>query len=173
MKKIEDFLFNNPVLTDLLTILIPAALMIGVAIASNSCGTIKEVPVQTVEKIIQRDSLIYINDTVTIEVPKEVVKAVLPALDTSYLKTGIAESTAYLDTTKRQIHHTLAQKGHLKTIIDTIVTVEYIDRIIEKEVPITVEIETVKYKRDALFWVLVGWAIICAGIITYKLYKKK
>lgn len=168
MKKIEKFLFEHPVLTDLLTILVPAAFIIAVAILTNSCGTVKEVPVQTVEKIIQKDSLIYINDTVTIEIPKEVVKEVLPALDTSYLKTSVAESVAYLDTTKRQIHHTLAQKGQLQAKLDTIIVVEHVDRIVEKEVPITVEIETVKYKRDALFWVLVGWALICISYLVIK-----
>lgn len=172
MKKIDEFLFNHPVLTDLLCVLIPAAAFIILAVATNSCGTIKEVPVQTVEKIVQRDSLIYVNDTVTIEVPKEVVREVLPDIDTSYLSTSLAQSTAYLDTTERRLHHTLTQKGQLEAVLDTVVVVEYVDRYLTKEVPVTVEIETVKYRRDALFWVMVAWVLISLGVMVYKLYKK-
>ena len=105
------------------------------------------------------------------EVPVEVVKEVLPELDTSYLKTSVAESVAYLDTAKRQLHHTLEQKGTIKTKIDTVFKVEYVDRVITKDVPI--EVEVIKYKRDALFWVLVGWALLCIIYALFKIFVQK
>lgn len=140
-------------------------------VMSPSCGSIKEIPVETVEKIVYRDSLVYVHDSIEVQVPVEKVKVVLPELDTSYLKTSVAESVAYLDTAKRRLHHTLEQKGTVKTVYDTIIKVQYVDKIIEKDVP--VEVEVIKYKRDALFWVLVGWALLCIAYAVLKLVLKK
>ena len=134
------------------------------------CASVKEIPVQTVEKVIVKDSLIYINDTLRIEIPKEVVKEVIPQIDTSYIKTSLAESVAYLDTTERKLHHTLTQKGEVKIKFDTIFKVQYVDRIVEKDVP--VEVEVIKYKRDTFFWVLLGWAVLCVLAVIFKFVLK-
>lgn len=131
------------------------------------CGTTKQIPVQSVEKIIYKDTIITIKDTLKIEVPKEIVKEVVPQIDTSYIKTSLAESTAYLDTTQRKLVHTLKQTGVLKVKYDTIISVQYVDRIITKDVP--VEVEVIKYKRDTFFWVLLGWALLCIGYAVIKL----
>lgn len=131
------------------------------------CGTTKQIPVQNVEKIIYKDTIITIKDTLKIEVPKEIVKEVVPQIDTSYIKTSLAESTAYLDTTQRKLVHTLKQTGVLKVKYDTIISVQYVDRIITKDVP--VEVEVIKYKRDTFFWVLLGWALLCIGYAVIKL----
>lgn len=138
-----------------------------------SCGLVKhiEVPIQTVDKIIYRDSIIYIHDSIKVDVPYEKVKEVIAVMDTSFLKTGVAESIAYVDTAKRKLHHTLTQKGQLTGKLDTTVKVQYVDRIIERDVPI--EVEVVKYKRDALFWVLAAWAAICLFMILIKMFVLK
>lgn len=137
----------------------------------SSCTTLKEVPVQTVEKIVYKDTLIYINDSIKIDVPYEVVKEVIPEIDTSYLKTSLAESVAYLDIDKKKIVHTLTQKGEISTKLDTVVKFQYIDKIIEKEVP--VEVEVIKHKYDTLFWVLAGWAVLCIVFVILKLYFRR
>lgn len=134
----------------------------------SSCKMLKEVPVQAIEKVVYRDSLIYVRDSIRIEVPYEVVKEKVYVMDTSVLKTTFAESVAYVDTAKKQLVHTLEQKGSFKVEYDTIIDVQYKEVTIEKEVPIRVEI--IKYKRDALFWVLVGWAVVCILFIVSKLY---
>lgn len=162
---------KNKDMKDYFKFLLPALLVLIVGIMAISCGSIKEVPVQYIDRIEYRDSLVYVHDSIAVEVPVEVVKEVLPALDTSYLKTSVAESIAYLDTTKRQLHHTLEQKGTIKTVYDTIIKVEYVDRLIEKEVP--VEVEVIKYRRDALFWVLVGWALLCVAYAVLKIVLKR
>jgi hypothetical protein len=155
----------------IITILRPALFSMVAGLLFSSCGAMKEVPVQTVEKIVYRDSLIYVNDTIKVEIPRETVREVVPELDTSYLKTSVAESVAYLDTAKRKLHHTLTQKGEIKVVYDTIVKIQYVDRILEKEVP--VEVEVIKYKRDSLFWVLVAWAALCIvyAVLKLTLYK--
>jgi hypothetical protein len=137
----------------------------------TACRGIKEIPVQTVEKLVYKDSLIYIKDTLKVEIPKETIIEVVPDIDTSFLKTSLAESIAYLDTTERKLHHTLTQKGNIEIEYDTIVKVQYVDRIIEKEIP--VQVDVIKYKRDALFWVLVAWALLCIGYAGLKIYFKK
>ena len=135
-----------------------------------SCGTTKSIPVQTIEKIEYRDSLIYIKDTITIPIEKEVIKEVIPSIDTSYLETSVAKSVAYLDTAKRQLHHTLTQEGEVKTIIDTTHIITYIDRIVEKEVPVEVEVE--KPYIPVFFWIVAIYAAIITLLIAFKTYLK-
>jgi hypothetical protein len=164
--------YNKEEMKKIITIFIPALIILAIGLLMmTSCAGIKEIPVQTVEKVVYRDSLIYINDTIRVEVPKEVVKEVVPQIDTSYLKTSLAESVAYLDTTERKLHHTLTQKGEVKIKYDTIVKVQYVDRIVEKEVP--VEVEVIKYKRDTFYWVLLGWAALCVGYALLNFFIRK
>lgn len=162
---------NIDYMKKIFTILLPALTILVLGLMCISCGALKEVPVETVEKIVYRDSLIYVLDSIEVPVPYEVVKEVLPDIDTSHLKTTLAESIAYLDTSKRKLHHTLEQKGTIQYVYDTVHTVQYVDRIMEKEVP--VEIEVIKYKRDALFWVLVGWALLCVVYAVIKIFFTK
>lgn len=156
MKKIKHLLFKlgniiNLAFIEQLSVIIIALFML------CGCGQIKYVPVQTEEKVIIRDSIIRVIDTVTVTVPSETIKEVLPAIDTSVLQTELAKSTAYLDTVERKIHHTLEQKGTLKTTIDTCYITKVEERIVYKDRPI--EVEVIKYKRDALFWYLLIFQI--------------
>lgn len=136
----------------------------------SSCATVKEIPVQTIEKVVYKDSLVYIKDTIRVEIPKEVVKEVIPQIDTSYLRTSYAESYAYVDTTERRLHHTLSQRGEVKVKFDTIVKIQYVDRIVEKDIPI--EVEVIKYKRDTFFWVLLGWATFCVVAVILSILRR-
>lgn len=136
----------------------------------SSCTAVKEIPVQTIEKVVYKDSLVYIKDTIRVEIPKEVVKEVIPQIDTSYLRTSYAESYAYVDTTERRLHHTLSQRGEVKVKFDTIVKIQYVDRIVEKDVPI--EVEVIKYKRDTFFWVLLGWATFCVVAVILSILRR-
>lgn len=158
--------FMDPVVVDLLCIIIPVLFFVLVGMCTG-CSVIKEVPLETIEKIEYRDSLVYIRDTVTVEIPTEKVVQVLPKLDTSILNTSLAESVAYVDTAKMSIYHTLEQKGAVQIQYDTVVKIEYVDRFIEKEVP--VEVEVIKYKRDALFWVLLGWTLLTLLVMVLRL----
>lgn len=160
------YFFTDPVVVDLLCIVIPVLFFVLVAMLTG-CSVIREVPVETVEKIEYRDSLVYIHDTVTVEIPREKVVRILPKLDTSILNTSLAESVAYVDTAKMSIYHTLEQKGAVQIQYDTVLVTQTVDRIVEKEVP--VEVEVIKYKRDALFWVLVGWTLFTILIVLLRL----
>lgn len=154
MKKIKLFLFKlgniiNLAFIEQLSVFIIALFLL------CGCGPIKYVPIQTEEKVIVRDSIIRVVDTVEIEVPVETIKTVLPAIDTSVLQTELATSVAYLDTVERKLHHTLEQKGQLKVEIDTCYITKVEERIVYKDRPIEVEVP----KRDALFWYLLIFQI--------------
>ena len=133
-----------------------------------SCGTTKYLPVQTIEKIEYRDSIVYVNDTITIEVPKEKVVYVVPADTLSQISTSLAFSEAKVE--KGVLTHTLEQKGQIKTKIDTFFMVKYIDRIVEKEVPVEVEIE--KPYIPTFFWIVTIYAAIITLFIAFKAYFK-
>lgn len=134
-----------------------------------SCNTIKEVPVQTVEKIVYHDSLIYIVDSVEVAVPYEVIKTISLQTDTSYLKTSLAESIAYIDTTNNKLFHTLTQNGKLKAKVDTVFRVEYVDKIIERE--IVVEVDKIEYKYDWFFWLLFTCGTLWFLYLIYRIYR--
>lgn len=133
-----------------------------------SCGTTKFIPVQTIEKIEYRDSIVYVNDTITIEVPKEKVVYVRPADTLSQISTSLAFSEAKVE--KGVLTHTLEQKGQIKDKIDTFFMVKYIDRIVEKEVPVEVEIE--KPYIPTFFWIVTIYAAIITLLIALKAYLK-
>ena len=133
-----------------------------------SCGTTKYLPVQTIEKIEYRDSIVYVNDTITIEVPKEKVVYVRPADTLSQISTSLAFSEAKVE--KGILTHTLEQKGQIKTKIDTFFMVKYIDRIVEKEVPVEVEVE--KPYIPTFFWIVTIYAAIITLLIALKAYLK-
>lgn len=132
------------------------------------CGTIKEIPVQTIEKIEYRDSIIYIRDTVKIPVPYEKVVEILPSDTTSQIRTSLAFSEAKIE--KGMLHHSLEQKGQLEAKIDTFFVVEYIDRIVEKEVPVGVEIEK-KVTPEWCWWNLI-YSIVLSLLVGFYIYIK-
>lgn len=142
-----------------------------IGLAFIGCSTIREIPVNQIEKIVYKDSLIYIADTVTVEVEKQVIKEVLPQLDTSVLQTELASSIAYLDTNKRQLYHELKQEGTIRVAYDTVYVTQTVEKIIEKEIPIEVEKE-VKYIPN-FFWYSLIFNIIIILIFAFTIYLKR
>ena len=134
------------------------------------CSSVKYIPVQGNKVIEYRDTTVYVKDTVTIEVPREKIVEVIPDIDTSYLSTDVAKSTAYLDKSRKKLHHTIEQCGTIKTKIDTVIEIQYINSYVDKEIP--VEVEVVKYKRDNLFWFSIIFNILTVLIIILKIYLK-
>ena len=140
-----------------------------------SCSTVKYVPISDSENIHKVDSTIiqYRDTTIFIEVPVEVVKEVVPQLDTLFMETSLAESTSYLDTTTRTL------KGELKNKIEPIEKIVYLpskehivyrDSIITKEVPVEVQIE--KKHIPQWVWYSVIFNVIVLCYIGFKIYLK-
>ena len=133
-----------------------------------SCGTTKYLPVETIEKIEYRDSIVYVNDTISIDVPKEKVVYVGPADTLSQISTSLAFSEAKVE--QGVLTHTLEQKGQIKTKKDSFFMVKYIDRIVEKEVPVEVEVE--KPYIPTFFWMVTIYAAIITLLMAFKAYLK-
>ena len=100
-----------------------------------SCSTIKYVPVKGEDiyhtEYVTKDSIIY--------TPVEVIKEVVPELDTLYMETSVAKAKAYLDTNLNTL------KGEMKNKKEIIYKdkIVYRDSIIiqKQEVPVEVEVE--------------------------------
>lgn len=130
------------------------------------CSTIKYVPIESETKIIQKDSLIYVRDTVTVEIPKEVIKEIVPADTTSILKTSLAMSEARLE--EGRLHHTLEQSGAVKTVVDTCYVTRIEEKVVYQDRPIEVPKE-VKHIPSFFWWSLI-LNIITVLFIIFKIY---
>ena len=137
------------------------------------CASVKQVPVQTIE----RDSLVVkeiIRDTVVITelVPQFVDRVVeipiIPQDTLSEISTSYAVSTAGI--TNNQLHHTIKNKENIP------IKIEYKDKIITKteykevEVPVEVVVEK-KYIPNWCWWSLIVNVII-ALLTGFKIYMK-
>lgn len=144
-----------------------AALLVLLGICG--CSTVKYVPIQTEKRVEIRDSLIYIRDTVTIEIPKEIVKEIAPADTTSILKTSVAVSEARLE--RGQLHHTLEQSGTVKTEIDTFYVTKIEEKVVYQDIPVEVEVPTPyvpSFYKFCLWW-FIGCVMLIALWIVMKL----
>lgn len=148
---------------DYITFLLPWILAIGLMVG---CSSIKEIPINTIEKVVYKDTTIFVRDTIKIEIPKEVVKEIVPQDTTSILRTSVALSEAKIY--NGSLYHRLEQKGAIKSQIDTVITVQYVDRIIEKEVPVEVQIE--KKYIPQWCWYCLMFNIIVLLIVIFKIY---
>ena len=140
-----------------------------------SCASVKKIPVQTtqtdsvrIEKVVEyRDTTIYV------DVPREIIREVVPELDTLYMENTVATSRSYLDTTTRTL------KGELKTkpaklpqpvkLPETTEKEEIIKEVI-KEVPVTVEIEK-KYIPNWCWYSLISNVVVLM-LLGFRLYRK-
>ena len=136
----------------------------------GGCSSVKYVvPMQTEERVEVRDSLIYIRDTVTVEIPKEIVKEIVPADTTSILKTSVAISKARLE--QGHLHHTLEQSGTVKAKIDTFYTTKIVEKAVYKDRPVEVKVP-VKYVpsfyKFCLWW-FIGTVLLIAIYVILKI----
>ena len=134
----------------------------------SSCASLKEIPVESYEKIVYRDSTIFIVDTIEVPVPFEKIVEIVPQDTTSILSTSLAISEAKIE--KGMLHHSLEQKGTIPVQIDTIVTVQYVDRIVEKEIPVITEVE--KPYIPTFFWIITIYAAIISLLMAFRAYLK-
>lgn len=135
---------------------------------SYSCSVVREIPVQTIEKVIYKDSLIYIRDSIEIPVPYEVVREILPKDTTSILRTSVAMSEAKID--KGMLHHKLEQNGTVKTRIDTFYVTKTVEKIKEVEVPVEV-IKEVKHIPNWCWYSLI-FNIFVVLVVVFRIYLK-
>lgn len=155
----------GPFMCEIAALLAAFFILLGI----GGCSSLKYVPIQTEEKTIVKDSLIFIRDTVTVEIPKEIVKEIVPSDTISILKTSVAMSEARLE--QGHLHHTLEQSGTVKAKIDTFYLTKIEEKTVYKDRPVEVEVP-VKYVpsfyKFCLWW-FIGSVILMALWIVMKL----
>lgn len=116
-----------------------------------SCGPVRYIPVEKNETINIRDSVVLKDSTVITYLQKEIIKDVVPELDTLVMNTKYAKSVSYLDTTTNTLKGELIQKDSVPVKIKIV----YKDRIVEKEKIIEKEIpiEVVREKKVTPKWI--------------------
>lgn len=130
-----------------------------------SCGPAKMMTEQRDSVIIHvRDSIRFRDSLILVPVPEGSDKANLPDTDTSYLSTGIAESTAYVK--DGQLHHSLRNKSEAIIPIE----VKIPERIRSEEKGLTRYLKTVErvevekeLSRWRRFIQSLGYAALAAG----------
>ncbi len=152
---------------------ITTCLLIAVLFAACS-PKIVYVPTSTDTHIEYRDSVIYKVDTLRIPVPVETIKEVVPPMDSLKMETSVAEAKAWIDTATNTL------KGEMKNkktelsqpqVIYKERTV-YRDSLVEKEVPVPVEVEK-KVPFVPFFWKFFSViGILAVAFIVFKLLFK-
>ena len=129
-----------------------------------SCSTIKYVPIKGEDiyhtEYITKDSIVY--------TPVEVIKEVVPELDTLYMETSVAKAKAYLDTNLNTL------KGEMKNKKEIIYRdkIVYRDSIIIQKQEVPVEVEVVKKVIPKWVYYSLGINIIVIIVFAIRLYFK-
>ena len=127
-----------------------------------SCSTINYVPVKGDDiyhtEYITKDSIVY--------TPVEVIKEVVPELDTLYMETSVAKAKAYLDTNLNTL------KGEMKNKKEIIYRdkIVYRDSIVIQKQEVPVEVEVVKKVVPNWCWLLLVINILVAIVFAIRLY---
>lgn len=145
-------------------------LIISLLCLAVSCKTIQYIPIKGDTQIEYRDTTIW-RDSL-IYTPIEVVKEIVPELDTLYMSTSLAEASAYVDTTNRVIRGIIKNKKGITEQIKWREKIVYRDSISTQEVPVPVEVvKEVKthFWYEKLLWI---FSIIGLGTIAIKVMKR-
>lgn len=136
-----------------------------------SCSTVKYVPIDTNTQVIVRDSIIHVRDTIRVEVPKEIIREIVPQDTISVLKTSLAESTAKVENGK--LNHELRQQGAVKVRIDTCYVTKIEEKVTYQEVPVEVVKEVKHIPNWVSYSLLANIAfILLFGVKLYLRFKK-
>lgn len=119
-----------------------------------------------IEREVIRDSIVFVPETICVELPKEIIKEVVPMMDTLHMETSIAEASAYVDTTTKTLQGTISNKDvPIQTVIHN--KIEYHDRDIVKTQVVTKYV--IKYKKHVPKFI--KWMLIV--LIAYLLYSQR
>ena len=128
----------------------------------TSCSTIKYVPIKGEDiyhtEYVTKDSIVY--------TPVEVIKEVVPELDTLYMETSVAKAKAYLDTNLN------IRKGEMKNKKEIIYKdkIVYRDSIVIQKQEVPVEVEVVKKVIPKWVYYSLGLNILILSFFLGRLY---
>ena len=141
-------------------------LLLGLMFVLVSCGTIKEVPVETKIVYEYRDSTRIKDSVRVVDLPVERIIDIKPIYDTLELETSLAASKTWLDTTFHMLRGEIHNKPQAKISTPYEEHIVYRDSIVTKEVPVEVEkIVKTHYPYEKWLWI---WLVVSIlGIAAY------
>ena len=151
---------NNEQITAILGYSVALITVLLFTLGLYSCSTTKYVPVETNTQVIVKDSLVYVTDTIEVEVPKEVIIEKVPLDTVSVLKTSLAQSMAKVE--NGLLYHDLEQQGTIKTVIDTCYVTKIEEKITYQEVPVEVTKEVKHIPNWVIYSLLLNFGLIIA-----------
>lgn len=158
---------NNEQITVILGYSVALITVLLFTLGLYSCSSTKYVPVETNTQVIVKDSLIYVNDTIEVEIPKEVIIEKVPLDTVSVLNTSLAQSMAKVE--NGLLYHDLKQQGTIKTVIDTCYVTKIEEKITYQEVPV----EVTKEVKHIPNWVSYSLMLNFGLIVVIWLFLKK
>lgn len=131
---------------------------------------VREIPIETVEKIVVRDSLVYRDSIVYI--PQEKIVEIVPQLDTLFMEIETAESKAYLDTTNMLLRGELKSKK--KEVVKYQTTIEYRDRTDTVYIKEPQPYEVIKKEKyiPSIFWWSLILNVVGILVLAFRIYLK-
>lgn len=123
-----------------------------------SCGTTKYVYLPGETKVEYRDTTIY-KDSIQYT-PIEVVKEIVPDIDTLTMSTSLAEAKAYLDTTNKVLRGEIKNKKGITNEIHYKEKIVYKDSIVTKPYPVEVQVEKIITKKPWYFGIVAFFSLI-------------
>ena len=165
-KNLQHILHITTTLTLTILIAVSCALF-------SSCGTTKYVYLPGETKIEYRDTTIY-RDSIQYT-PIEVVKEIVPEMDTLKMETSLAEAKAYIDTTNRVLRGEIKNKKGITNEIHYKNRIVYRDSIVTKPYPVEVEKKVIEYKHywyDKLCYPFAIVGLIFIILLGLKIYRK-
>lgn len=145
-------------------------ILLAAVLAAYSCSPVKYLPTETKIETVYKDSIIVHRDTISIKIPREVLKEVVYA-DSSHLETSVATSDAWVDSLSI-LHHTLANRAE-NTLKKEIVYLDKItvrDSLVYIDKPYPVEVEK-KVTRKWSWYSLILNILLLFGIIAVFKFK--
>lgn len=107
----------------------------------TACSVVKYVPVEGRTEVVYRDTTIFRVDTLKVDVPVEVIKEVVPDMDTLKLETSVAVARAWANQSTRTLQGSIENKHtSLQKPVETKERIVYRDSIVTKQVPYPVEV---------------------------------
>ena len=146
-------------------------LILSILCCITACKTIQYVPIKGDTQVEYRDTTIW-RDSL-IYTPVEVVKEVVPELDTLNMETSLATATAYLDTTTNTLKGKIENKKGITEKVKWREKIVYRDSIVTQEIPVPVEVEKIKHKHywyEPILWVFALMSLFYIIIYVLKKY---
>lgn len=136
----------------------------------NACSMVREIPIETIEKIVVRDSLVYRDSIVYI--PQEKIVEIVPQLDTLFMEIETAESKAYLDTTNMLLRGELKSKK--KEVVKYQTIIEYRDRTDTVYIKEPQPYEVIKKEKyiPSIFWWSLILNVVGILVLAFRIYLK-